>query len=467
MNWTVTDIIKITGATPDRLPESSLPLTGISTDSRNLQKGNLFVALKGPNFNGHHFIRDAVSRGAGAVLAQEAPEVPTTVPSLFVPDTLTAYGALARHHRESLKTKIIAITGSTGKTTTKEMAAAILSKKYRTTKTEKNENNRVGVPKTLLAITPETEVAVVELGSNLPGEIARLTEIVLPDTALITNITPAHLEGFKTLAGVRVEKSSLFWRSPDHTLRIINRDDANIAAIPHLSSWQTLSYTMGQDADIRGTDVSPQGFHGIRMILHAAGKSTPVSLAFLGTHHAENALAAAAVGHAEGVPLDDIKEALESLRPPEARLSPIFTQKGPVILNDAYNANPASTAMALKTLGTFNTSRATIAILGDMLELGENEARYHEQIGELCAHLGIHLLCLIGSNREATRQGAIQAGFDAGKIFFFEDAGRLISILGPSFEQNSVILVKGSFALNMKQWIQALLGYLGEKEGKS
>ena len=467
MRWKVTDIIKITGATPDRLPEASTTVTGVSTDSRTLQKGNLFIALKGPNFDGHHFIHDAVSRGAGAVLAQEVPEVPATVPSLFVPDTLSAYGALAQHHRKSLKIKIVAITGSTGKTTTKEMAAAILSKKYRTTKTEKNENNRIGVPKTLLGITPETEVAVVELGSNLPGEIARLAEIVFPDTALITNITPAHLKGFKTLAGVRVEKSSLFWRSPSHTLRLINKNDANITAIPRLSSWQTLSYATGKDADIKLAHVSPQGFKGTNLTLLTPDKSIRISLSFLGIHHAENALAAAAIGHAAGIPLNAIKEALESLRPPEARLSPIFTRKGPIILNDAYNANPASTAMALRTLGMFKTSHKTIAILGDMLELGENEARYHEQIGDLCAHLGIHALCLIGANREATRQGAIRMGFDANQVFFFENAAQLIHALDPHLGQKTVILVKGSFALNMKQWIQALLEHLGEKEGKN
>jgi len=466
MKWKVTDIIKTTGATPDRFPEKSLTLTGISTDSRTLKKGSLFVALKGPNFNGHHFIHDAVSRGAGAVLVQEVPENPATVPALFVPDTLAAYGALARHHRKNLKTKIIAITGSAGKTTTKEMAAAILSKKYRTAKTQKNENNRVGVPQTLLAITPETEAAVVELGSNFPGEIARLTKITCPDTALITNITAAHLEGFKTLAGVRMEKSSLFWCSPDHALKIINRNDTNITAIPRLPSWGTLSYAMGQNADIQVSNVSQQGFNGTRLTLHAAGKSMSVALSFMGIHHAENALAAAAIGHAEGIPLADIKSALESLKPPESRLSPIFTRKGPIILNDTYNANPASTAMALKTLGAFNASHRTIAVLGDMLELGKDEAEYHEKIGELCAHLDIHVLCLIGANREATRRGAIQAGFNSGRIFFFENSGQLITTLDSYLDQNSVILVKGSFALNMKQWVQVLLGYLGEKEGK-
>jgi len=326
MTWKMTDIIETTGATPDRLPEKPLTLTGVSTDSRTLKKGNLFVALKGPHFNGHHFIHDAVSRGAGAVLIQEVSGPPPTVPAGFVPDTLTAYGALARYHRKNLKTKIIAITGSAGKTTTKEMAAAILSKKYRTAKTQKNENNRVGVPQTLLAITPETEAAVIELGSNFPGEIARLAEITLPDTALITNVTPAHLKGFKTLAGVRMEKGSLFWRSPAHTLRIINRDDTNITTIPRLPAWKTLSYAIGQNAEIQASNVSQQGFHGTRLTLHAAGKSIPVSLSFLGAHHAENALAAAAIGYAEGIPLADIRAALESLKPPESRLSPIFTR---------------------------------------------------------------------------------------------------------------------------------------------
>ncbi len=467
MNWGIMEIIEATGATPDRLPKRLPVLTGISTDSRTVRKGELFVALKGPTHDGHQFVGAALARGARAILAQDPISVERKVPCLFVPDTLHAYGALASSYRKRLRVRLSAITGSMGKTTTKEMAATILARKYKVAKTRENENNRVGVPKTLLSIEPDTDVAVIELGSNIPGEISLLAGIVGADRALVTNIAPVHLERFKTLEGVRIEKSALFWASPKETLRCINRDDPHIRKIPLKPEWPTLTYGTGKSSQVRATHVKPLGLEGIQFTLTAAGENIDISLPLLGTHQVKNALAAATLGILEGISLAEIKEALASFRAPGKRLEAISTASGPVILNDTYNASPEATRMALETLAMFDTSYFTIALLGDMLELGEETAAYHEEIGAACAKNNLGLLGLTGAYRDSTRKGAIRHGFDKGKIFFFDDEDSLLKNLAPHLNKSAMILVKGSRALKMERWIEVILSKTGKRGGKA
>ena len=465
MNWDLMDVIETTGATPNRLPEGKIELTGISTDTRSLQKGELFVALKGERFDGHAFVDTAVSKEAGAVLVQDPAAARSEVPCLFVPDTLQAYGDLARAHRKRLKTHILALTGSMGKTTTKEMAAAILSRRFRVARTEKNENNRVGVPKTLLAIPPDTEVAVIEMGSNIPGEIALLTEIVQPDRALLTNIAPVHLERFRNLEGVRIEKSALFWRSPQGTVRCINRDNPGIKEIPLRREWPTLTFGTRVGTDVHADGITPLGLDGIRFSLSYRGEAIDIVLPLLGLHQVRNALAAAALGLLEGVPLSEIKTALEAFTPPKNRLEPFFTPTGSVILNDTYNANPVATVMALETLAMFKGSFTTVALLGDMLELGEEAARYHEEVGAACAANGIDLLGLTGDFRESILKGAVASGFNRDRIFTFDDESSLLARLSGCLESPAMILVKGSRALGMERYATALQSHLGGKGG--
>jgi UDP-N-acetylmuramoyl-tripeptide--D-alanyl-D-alanine ligase len=466
MNWKLMDVIESTGATPNRLPEKHPVLTGVSTDSRTLKRGELFVALKGPNFEGHRFVDTAVKKGAGAILAQELVPCPKEVPCLFVPDTLRAYGALASTYRKNLKTKFLAITGSMGKTSTKEMAAAILGRKYRVAKTDKNENNRVGVPKTLLKISPETEAAVVELGSNIPGEIALLTEIIQPDKTLLTNIAPVHLEHFKTIKGVRIEKSALFWRAPGSALRCVNLDDSNIREIPLVEQWPTLTYGSEKEANVTVRDIIPQGLKGTRFRLTFRNENVEILLPLLGLHQVNNALAAAVLGLSEGIPLTEIKAALEEFHAPGRRLEPIFTPSGWVIINDTYNANPVATAMAIQTLAMFSPDYFTIALLGDMLELGEESDTYHERIGAECAKRNIGLLGLTGAWRESIRKGAVENGLETEKIFFFDDTSTLLRQLSSHFRKPAMLLVKGSNSLNMNRWVEAILAHIGEEGGK-
>ncbi len=467
MNWTLMEVIEATGATPNKMPAGNTALTGISTDTRALKAGELFVALKGERFDGHAFVTTAASKGAGAILMQDLIDDPIDTPCLFVPDTLRAYGNLANAYRRKLQTRFLAVTGSMGKTSTKEMTAAILSRRYRVAKTEKNENNRVGVPKTLLSVDPDMDAAVIELGSNIPGEIALLTEIVQPDRALLTNIAPVHLERFRSIEGVRLEKSALFWRSPKETTRCVNRDDPEIKKIPMRTEWPTLGFGTGDGAEVFASQVKPDGLNGTRFTLTHQGKSIDIVLPLLGTHQVRNATAAAALAIAEGVSLSDIKVALEAFHPPEKRLAPIVTPTGSVILNDTYNANPVATAMALETLAMFNNTYVTVALLGDMLELGEKAREYHETVGVQCAKLGIALLGVTGKFGNTIRKGAVAGGFDRNRIFFFEDEASLFRGLSPYLENTVIILVKGSRALKMERYVETLQAVFGEKRRKA
>jgi len=465
MKWKLMEIIETTGATPSTLPEGHLTLKGISTDSRTIRDGELFVALKGPRYDGHQFIKVALSKGAAAILAQDPTTITDEVPHLFVPDTLSAYGNIAKSYRKKLKAKIIAITGSMGKTSTKDMAFSILSRKYKATKTDKNENNRVGVPKTLLSISPDTDIAVIELGSNIPGEIALLTEIVRPDRALITNIAPVHLEQFVSLEGVRVEKSSLFWRTPSNTLRFINKDDPEIQKIPGIPGWPTTSFATEGKADVEASHIEPLGLKGTRFTLFTNGEGVEITLPLIGIHQVRNAVAAATLGIAEGISLSHIKDALESYRPASGRLEPIYTKSECIILNDTYNANPVATAMAIKTLAMFNRSHITIAILGDMLELGEKAEIYHKEIGAECAKNDIKLLCITGAYSEFIRKGAIEKGLDKKRAFTFKDKVQLLKHLATYLKEKSMILIKGSNALNMERWVKVIQTHIDKQGG--
>ncbi len=468
MTWELMEIIEATGATPTVLSKRPVTLKGISTDSRTIRQGDLFVALEGERFDGHQFVQEAVERGAAAILAQRWDPLfgeVAHIPQLFVPDTLVAYGRIAAAYRRRLKARVIAITGSMGKTTVKEMAHAILSKKYKTAKTEKNENNRVGVPKTLLGVSPDAERVVVEMGSNIPGEIGVLTEIARPDAALITNIAPVHLERFHSLEGVRIEKSALFWRAPAHARRFVNQDDAEARKIPLRLEWSIETFGTESQARVQGTEMVSMGLKGTSFTLSAGEGRVRVALSVLGAHHVRNAVAASAIGVSEGIPLDQIRDALEAFQGVAGRLEPIHASQDCVILNDSYNANPAAMTLAIQTLASFNATRVTIALLGDMRELGEKARAFHEEVGRACARYGIHLLGLTGDYAEAVRAGALGAGFDAEKIFLFEDEGQLLRHLRPFLHRPSMILVKGSFALHMDRWVRAILSELKTKEG--
>ena len=441
---------------------------GLSTDTRTLAKGNLFVALRGENFDGHDCLAQAASRGAsGLIIGADATArlatLPQDLPAIGVPDTLRALGGIARHWRQRFPIPVVAITGSAGKTTTKEMVTAIASQTKKVLKTQGNLNNRIGLPLTLLGLEATHEMAVVEMGTNCPGEIAALAEIAGPDVGLITNIGPAHLEGLGSLEAIREEKGSLFAVMDGKGTAILNADDPAIAILA--SRWQGKSVTFGLSPEARVTArrVEPAGPEGVRFNLVIDGLGIPLFLAAAGGHNIVNALAAAAAAWALGFDRGQIAAGLACFRPVPGRTEIRPLANGAFLIIDSYNANPASVREAIKTLQELRGSNSAFAILGDMLELGEQAEELHDGIGTFLAQAGIGDLYLKGSLTRALAAGAIRGGIKAERITFFDDPDQVVASLETRLKPGDWILIKGSRKMKLETVAEKIIAAFDQK----
>ena len=428
---------------------------GVSTDTRTLIAGNLFIALKGENFDGHDCLTQAAAREAAALLiradaAEKLAALPEDVPAIGVPDTLRALGGIAGDWRRRRPVPLVAITGSSGKTTTKEMVATIAARMRNILKTEGNLNNRIGLPLTLLKLREEHELVIVEMGTNSPGEIAALAAIAAPDVGLITNIGPAHLEGLGSLTTIREEKGSLFEIMAGRGTAILNHDDPAIGLLAARWRGSGITFGLGPGADVTGRRIEPIGPEGIRFNLVIDGIGAPVFLAAAGEHNVMNALAAAAASWALGFDRHEIAAGLAAFRPVPGRTEIRRLGNGAFLIIDAYNANPASVREAVKTLQGLRGSGGAIAILGDMLELGERSEALHREIGTLLADSNIHDLFLKGPLTKALAAGAVRSGFPAERITFFEDPEIVVSSLRSRLNKGDWILIKGSRKMKME-----------------
>jgi UDP-N-acetylmuramoyl-tripeptide--D-alanyl-D-alanine ligase len=428
---------------------------GVSTDTRTLAPGNLFIALAGGNYDGHHYLAEAATRGAAALLiradnAEELAPLPETMPAIGVPDTLLALGGIAADWRRRFPVPLVAITGSSGKTTTKEMVATIAARSKKILKTEGNLNNRIGLPLTLLRLRKEHELIIVEMGTNSPGEIAALTAIASPDIGLITNIGPAHLEGLGSLTAIREEKGALFEIMAGRGTAIFNHDDPAIGLLAGRWRGRAVTFGLGPDAEVTGRRIEPAGPEGVRFNLVIDGIGTPVFLATVGEHNVVNALAAAAVSWALGLDRHEIAAGLAAFCPIPGRTEIRRLGNGAFMIIDAYNANPVSVREAVKTLRGLRGSGSAIAILGDMLELGERSEALHEEIGELLAEANIDTLFLKGTLTKALAAGAVRKGLPAERITFFEEPHEVVSALQTRLNKGDWILIKGSRKMKME-----------------
>ncbi len=436
------------------------PLTGVSTDSRAVGRGELFVALRGPQFDGHRFLREAVANGARAVMVDEkgsAGDIPQ-VPCLVVEDTLRALAALARLHREKFSIPVLAVGGSSGKTTTKEMLASILRRRYRVLSTEKNYNNQVGVPKTLFRLGKEHDIAVVEIGSNHPGELAPLCAMLAPTHGLLTNIGTEHLEFFGSLEGVAAEEGVLFEAvARGRGTAFVNADDRRVVALAGGCRKKVRYGFRARSASVHGRALklddracSRFEFTGGRLRRHVA-----VRLAVPGRHQAFNALAAAAVGLSFGVPADEIVSALECFSAPDKRMA-VLDLGGVTVLNDTYNANPDSTVAALETLAALKVRGKRIAVLADMLELGAAEAAEHRRVGETAGRLGLDYVLTYGTRARGIHdavRGPFAVHYDQKNIL----AEFLVELIGPG----DAVLLKGSRGMVMEDLLEFLVQRCG------
>jgi len=429
-------------------------LKGVSIDSRTLRSGEAFVAIRGHRLDGHDFCADALRKGAGALVVADPATVPPTraVPVILVDDTTLALQRLARFHRARFELPVVAITGSNGKTTTKELTAAVLSVRFRVLKSEGSLNNQWGVPLTLLRLAPEHEALVIEIGMSALGEIAALAAIAQPTIGVLTNIGPVHLEFLGSLEAVQKAKGELVRTiGPEGTV-VLNADDPLVLALAKEARGRVVTFGFEASAHVRARGVA-RDKSALAFTLVIGVSSAPVSLPLAGRHNVSNALAAAAVGSLFGLAPREIAEGLGRARPAAHRLTWIDAG-GTMILDDCYNANPSSVAAALETLVEEPGVR-TIAVLGDMLELGAAAEAAHLEVGRLAARLGVERLYGFGPLSRSTVSGARAAGLLTAHAV--SDLETLIEEIRREVQPGDRILIKGSRGMKMERILERLV----------
>ncbi|MFI4968769.1 MAG: UDP-N-acetylmuramoyl-tripeptide--D-alanyl-D-alanine ligase [Lysobacterales bacterium] len=431
-----------------RLHGTDRAIETVSTDTRTLERGALFVALKGERHDAHDFAALAGERGAAALLV--ARELPLDLPQVIVADTLVALGEIARAVRLRSRARVVGITGSNGKTTVKTLVASILALHGRTHVNAGNFNNEIGLPLTLLAMPADSDYAVLEMGAGKPGDIAYLAAIAQPDIALVNNIAAAHLERMGTLQGVAETKGAIYRALPPDGVAIINADDAFAEYFAVLAApRRVLSFGLLKRADI-SANTDPEANAAGRFRLLMPGGSSEIALRFPGRHNVMNALAASAVAFALGVPSATIKAGLESAPGVAGRLLRQAHASGAIVIDDSYNANPGSFAAAIATLASESGER--VLVIGDMAELGSDAERLHADIGALAKRSGIQRLHGVGRLSAA----AVDA-FGGGARHYADQAG-LIQALRAELRSGVVLLVKGSRSSAMDRVVSALHG---------
>jgi UDP-N-acetylmuramoyl-tripeptide--D-alanyl-D-alanine ligase len=444
------DVLSATGAARSGpVPGAAFP--AVCTDSRALVPGCLFVALRGERFDAHDFLPAAVEGGAAGVVVEQGRAVPEGVAAYAVKDTLAALGSLARHHRRRFQLPLGAVGGSNGKTTTKEMVAAILGTRGPALKTEGNLNNEVGLPLTLFRLSSEHVAGVVELGMNRAGEMTRLALAAEPDAAVITVVQPEHLEGLGSLEGVAAAEGELFRALPAHATAVVNLDDPLVVA-QAACVQKRLTFGRASAADVRLAKVESHGRAGLTAHVEVGGTAWPVRLHFLGEHNAQNATAAFALGLALGYRPEECRAGLEAARPYARRLNVVDAPGGVTVIDDCYNANPASMAAALDVLDELAPGGRAFAVLGDMLELGQSEREDHVALGKLAGKKA-DVLAFFGP-RSADGCAADVTGVRR----HFTEVEPLVRWLRGLLQPGDVVLVKGSRGMRLERVVAALAG---------
>ncbi|MFH1215796.1 MAG: UDP-N-acetylmuramoyl-tripeptide--D-alanyl-D-alanine ligase [Pseudomonadota bacterium] len=458
--WTLSQVLMATGG---RFVSGSADakFRAISTDTRTLQPGDLFLALSGDRFDGEQFVAEAVKKGAAGVLVSSLPTIDLPVPVILVSEPLHALGDLASYRRALMANlQVIAITGSSGKTTVKEMCASILKQEYNVLKTEGNLNNLIGMPLSLLRVDSRHDVAVLEMGMNRPGEIARMTEIADPDIACIINVHGAHLAGLQTIDGVARAKGELFQGGKSWAKFCVNIDDKRVRALARECPQEQISFGMGCKAYVRATHVKNLGEEGMLFTLHVGKRKSRIHLHGIGEHNVGNALAAAAMAHAAGADIDHIVSGLVAFRPYDKRLQ-VVTVGGLKVVNDCYNANPSSMLAALNAVSGMKKNRKIVAVLGDMLELGDESEKAHRRLGETVACKGFDYLLAVGEFSRKVVEGALDARMTMKQARQMENKEEIVDsivklvALG-ELEQGDYVLVKGSRGMRMETIIEQL-----------
>lgn len=424
-------------------------IAGVVIDSRQVEKDYLFIATIGERVDGHNFIDNVFDKGALAVICEKSPKN-TKIPYILVADSFIALKAIAKWYRMQLDIKVIGITGSVGKTTTKEFVSSVLSKKYKVLKTEGNYNNEVGMPLTILKIRDTHQVAVLEMGISDFGEMHRLSEIAKPDISVITNIGPCHLENLGSREGVLKAKTEIFDFLSENGKVVINGDDDLLATIGEVKGSKPIKFGMNADNEIFTSNIVSQGLFGSKVDINTNNQTFHVNLSLPGNHMIYNAMTAASIGILLDVPLEDIVAGIEEFKPIGGRSNIISLEKN-TIIDDCYNANPASMRAAIDLLTMADTKK--VAILGDMFELGDEENNLHKEIGAYASNK-VDLLICVGKLSSYMYDGALENLI--GELLYFETRDELIEVLPSIIKKGDTILVKASNGMGFDQVVKAL-----------
>ncbi|OGL01655.1 MAG: hypothetical protein A3E31_02735 [Candidatus Rokubacteria bacterium RIFCSPHIGHO2_12_FULL_73_22] len=459
--FTVQDIVRAThGALVTG--DLAVPVMGVSIDSRTLGVGEAFFAIHGHRLDGHAFLGEAAGRGASCLIVHTLhDEVPANVPLVLVEDTTKALGLLGAWHRARFAIPVVAVTGSNGKTTTKELIAGVLSARWHVLRPASSLNNQWGLPLTLLRLGPEHQALVVEIGTNRPGEIAYLAELARPTVGVVTNVAAVHTEFLGSVDGVREEKAALVRAVGPEGWVALNADDPRVAQMAGETRARVITYGRAPGARVRAAGDASEDAHGLTFTLETDGAREAVTLALAGHHNVTNALAAAAVGVAFGWPLDEIARGLASARPVGGRC--VWRAAGAVrVLDDTYNANPVSLRAALDTVvAGMAPENRLVVVLGDMLELGAISEEAHREAGRAVVAAGATEFLGVGRQMLAAVEAARAAGLaDAQHVLTFEDTvAHLLKRLAPG----DTVLVKGSRGMRMERVVDALVARLARE----
>jgi UDP-N-acetylmuramoyl-tripeptide--D-alanyl-D-alanine ligase len=433
----------------------SMEIKGVSIDSRTIKEGELFVAIRGDRFDGHDFVPDAIRKGAwGALVERPALKQRYAVLSglrnvIPVEDTLVSLQEMSLLHRKQFSIPLVAITGSNGKTTTKEMLASILQQNGEVLRTEGNLNNHIGVPLMLFRLNERHRAAIIEMGMSGLGEIGALTRLAVPTVGVITNIGPAHLQFLGDMDTVARAKGELLQGLHSGGTAVLNADDRYFGTLRSKFPGRILSFGLAAGVDVRADNIR-QGPDHTDFALQAGGRSLHVRIRAVGRHNVSNALAAAAVAIALDLPLETAQRGLEEFRPVALR-SELREQKGVAIIADCYNANPGSMQAALEMLSSLRSGRGKlIAVLGDMLELGEAGPEAHREVGRTASQLGVDVLITVGDLGAQAADGARKAGMGKERVIEAGTTSRAAAVLREIARPGDTVLVKGSRGMKLE-----------------
>jgi len=459
LDLTLEEVIRATGAKlAGKLPEHTIPFPPVSIDTRTLQSGEAFFAIKGEQFDGHSFVEDALSKGASIVVASDSSSLPANrckASLLLVKNTTAALQNLAHYARRAWGKPLLAITGSMGKTTTRVFTATLLSERFNVLQSPANFNNEIGVPLSLLKLQEDHDMAVLELGMNHPGEIRNLGRICLPDNAVITNVAPVHLEFFSGVDEIAQAKEEVLECLARGGVFFANEDDRRVREMADRHSTETVTFGFSESADFRVTYCNFQSPTEMAFEIKTPEQYFRASVPFVGKHLMYNIAAAVAVATVSGLSWKDIDAGLGLLRTLPKR-GQLLSLKQVTIWDESYNSNPVAAKCLLDTVSELSEFGRVILTLGDMLELGENSASLHYELGQQVAKLSPQILLTVGDQSLQIQVGAIESGMPQSRCIHFQSASQAAGFLQKNLEAGDLLVLKGSRGIRLDRIVDKI-----------